>query len=1069
MRSSTRTTRNSLYGVFAFFSLTAVLSACGGSSNGGTWDPDLDTIVPVLQTEDASRLTGSSSRLQAKQGEITLLFVDIAGYVSTNSSSGVIEITALPADISVAGYNINLSETESMIDITTGPCPSGVGTASCQEWTIAPSASAIPGLYEIEIQPAGSDTPVNIQAETLYLDVEANIALTSAPAAVAVYGDNKSRGVISVRTRDNERWAWGSNTGLLDSGYVGVGYFLEDQLGGRGSVQPSFVNIAALDADAGVTFVELAIHSDSPSLGLTEFGGVWAWGGRDKGLGILLTDSQPPIFTPSFVSSFSNVSSIAVANSAVATYTPDPTLVRTGFVLTDGSPAGSEIFTISAQSFAVINGEIHFWGFLPRVWQFDEPLSGIVESQTGNDSPQVLTDVVNVVGSARFALALKSDGTVWSWGLNSMGQLGYSTTRNGEFQEQDDETTVARLIPSLSNITQIFGGNRVSFSIDDSGATYFWGSDARGNLGLPPQTGTIYPQFTDVPQMLTGWGGNSAGEKEAVDIAAYDFGSGAIIAAATSAGSPDDDGQVWIWTDGEPFLFVDVPGIIRLPGLRATDVDSGYAVDKECGVTTTPDGQTTESGFVWDISRYPASPPELLPIFGKYDPSCPNRLFVDTVGQGTVSVSPQGADQRPADCEMGICRSSYAFDSNTIVQITAVPADGWVLDPARPWSGSDECATANTEGLSVTVQGGTQCVANFVDTSTVFDYSVGVIGNGRVTDASGQIDCPGSCMGSYPIGTTITLTPVADAGWEYQGGCEESITVDQSGSCVATFTEVAEVGAILTLTITGGPDAGSVTSNDGPPATMDCVNSATPDTVCMATFASGAAVELIPNPFGTNSDVQWTGCDMSSGIEGCTLAMTGDRSVTAAFTSPPPNNTAPVASFTVSPNGQTILGTPLTLDASASTDDVGISSWEWDFDNDGSIDATGEVVNYTPPAVGQSMVRLRVTDAGGQFDEAIQTVTVVAGTATAFTLRVVIDGSGFVDIAQLATTFPNSDCDGNECFVFGLASGTVLTLSAFATAPAVFQGWNSTECDEIQVGLCRFTMTSDRSVVATFR
>ncbi len=1157
MKSLARRALSNFYGVCIVVSLTSVLSACGGSSNGNR-DRNLDTIVPVLETEDGSRLSGSSSRLQVKQGELALLFVDIAGYVQTDRNTGVTESTTLPADITVAGYNINFPEAEALIDITVESCVGGVGTASCQEWTIAPSPSAIPGLYEIEIQPAGSDTLVNIRTETLYLNVEANIALTSAPAAVAIYGNNSSGGVISVRTRDNERWAWGSNEGSFDSGYVGIGYFLEDAIGGRGSVEPSRVNIAALDADAGVKFVDLAIHSNSPSLGLTEFGAVWAWGGREQGLGILRTDSQPPIFLPSFVSSFSNVSHIAVANSAVDTYTPFPTVVRTGVVC---GQIGCDVNLISAQSFAIINGEIHYWGSLTDKLSFEEPLSGIVESQVSNETPQVMTGVEKVVGGRGFALALKDDGTVWSWGSNGLGQLGYATTRNRDFQETDDESTVARRIPSLSNITQIFGGDRASFAIDESGATYFWGRDNRGNLGLPLQTGSIISQFTDVPLRLGGWGGNSVGENEAVDIANYDFGSGAIIAAPANSGSPDDGGQVWIWTNNEPFVFVDVPGIIRLPGLSATDVDSGYAVDKECGVTTTPDGNTTDSGFVWDISRYPARPPELLPIFGKYDPSCPNRLFVDTVGQGSVGVSPQGTDQRPADCEMDICRSSYAYGSSTLVQITAVPAAGWALDPSRPWSGSDECDNASTESLSVTVQGGTQCVAHFVDTSTVVDYTVLLTGNGRITDASGQIDCPGSCSGRFQIGSTIMLTLLADAGWEYQGDCEQSTTVSASGFCTAAFTEVAGPGAVLTLTISGGPGAGEVQSNDGPPPTMDCVNSDTAETVCMATFNSGTTVELIPNAFGTNSAVQWTGCDTSSGIEGCTLTMSADRSVTAAFTSSTANNSPPVALFTVAPNsgittstnvvfdgsgstdadgsivtyewdfdgdkvtdatgvtaqnvftsagaysvtltvtddggqvassvttiqvvaplsaapmasftvtpaGQTVLGTPLTLDASASTDDVGIDSFEWDFDNDGSIDATGEVVAFTPSVLGQTQVRLRVTDADGQFDESVQTVTVIAGTATTFTLRVVIDGAGSVDIAQLAIVFPNSNCDGNECFVFGITAGSVLTLSAFATAPAVFQGWNSTECDEIQVDLCRFTMTSNRSVTATFR
>ena len=42
----------------------------------------------------------------------------------------------------------------------------------------------------------------------------------------------------------------------------------------------------------------------------------------------------------------------------------------------------------------------------------------------------LMDDVVEIATGPRHALALKKDGTVWSWGENDAGQLGDGTTCN---------------------------------------------------------------------------------------------------------------------------------------------------------------------------------------------------------------------------------------------------------------------------------------------------------------------------------------------------------------------------------------------------------------------------------------------------------------------------------------------------------------------------------------------------------------------------------------------------------------------------------------------------------------
>ena len=41
-----------------------------------------------------------------------------------------------------------------------------------------------------------------------------------------------------------------------------------------------------------------------------------------------------------------------------------------------------------------------------------------------------LTDIMSIEGGCFYSVALKSDGTVWSWGTNGSGVLGDGTTTN---------------------------------------------------------------------------------------------------------------------------------------------------------------------------------------------------------------------------------------------------------------------------------------------------------------------------------------------------------------------------------------------------------------------------------------------------------------------------------------------------------------------------------------------------------------------------------------------------------------------------------------------------------------
>lgn len=100
----------------------------------------------------------------------------------------------------------------------------------------------------------------------------------------------------------------------------------------------------------------------------------------------------------------------------------------------------------------------------------------------------------------------------------------------------------------------------------------------------------------------------------------------------------------------------------------------------------------------------------------------------------------------------------------------------------------------------------------------------------------------------------------------------------------------------------------------------------------------------------------------------------------------------PGASFVMNPNPP-LVDQQVSFDASASTGNP--VSYEWDFDNDGTFDATGVTTSHTYTAAGAVEIRLRVTDGNGAIDERV-TATTVAADLPANTVRLTLTNAGEV-------------------------------------------------------------------------
>lgn len=127
------------------------------------------------------------------------------------------------------------------------------------------------------------------------------------------------------------------------------------------------------------------------------------------------------------------------------------------------------------------NGTLWSWGN----GQFGQLGNGLFNSATWTVT-QVGTanDWLSVSAGNRFSLALKTNGTLWSWGLNNVGQLGINTIIDQNLPVQ---------VGTASNWSKIDAGNQHSLAIDTTGFMYGWGDNTFGQFGNGSNTSSLFP------------------------------------------------------------------------------------------------------------------------------------------------------------------------------------------------------------------------------------------------------------------------------------------------------------------------------------------------------------------------------------------------------------------------------------------------------------------------------------------------------------------------------------------------------------------------------------------------
>ena len=448
--------------------------------------------------------------------------------------------------------------------------------------------------------------------------------------------------------------------------------------------------------------------------------------------------------------------------------------------------------------------------------------------------------------------------------------------------------------------------------------------------------------------------------------------------------------------------------------------------------------------------------------------STARSLLVQVVGRGAVTA---GGGQ--ISCGNGSSQCYFETTSSATITLTAEAAAGWTFSG---WaSASDDCS-GTTNPCTFTLNAGdteediaefTQSPSPGTNTLTVSVTGDGDDNGGKVEGGSGEINCePGDtdCTWDEVTGSTLTVVQTPETGFDFSGwggacsGTARSCTVqlESNQSVNAGFVKGASSHTV-TVSVTGN---GTVTGANG---AISCTSAG--GSGCTATVDANSSVTLSATPGAGAGFTGWGGACAGS-TTSCTFTMTGDKTVSAAFTGTGSGGSGGSGGSSTFPLTVSVTGTGRVSGGGINCGDGSTTC---------SVNlASGTSITLAATASGSADFKGWGGACSGTSTTCTVTMTAARSVTASFGPESPAPGAGAVQLTLKVEGRGTVSASGGTCASSGQPttcnqsydSGTEVTLTATPQAGATFTGWSGA-CSGT-TATCTLTLDKATAVTATF-
>ncbi|QUQ69837.1 RCC1 domain-containing protein [Kutzneria sp. CA-103260] len=483
-----------------------------------------------------------------------------------NNATITLDLSAvLPSSATAVVFNLTGTNVTNNTNVTAWP--DGQPQPSASNLNLAPGQTA-PNLVTVAV---GANRKVDLSNHTGSVDLIADLA-----GYYATGSGNPFYSLTPVRAFDSRN---GDPLGPNSSGAVpftpwipaGASAMVYNLTGTDASTATNVTAWPDGQPQPSASNLNLAAGETAPNLAITALGtgGAIRFYNHAGSVNLIMDIAgyfapAPPACTAScvYAAGFNTTGQLAngtIGGTATSNYAQVPNFPRIAAV------TGNDYNGFALRA----NGDVWAWG--------DNRYGGLGNTNGGGYGAAVvpapvaaLDGGVKAIAAAEFsAYALRTDGSVWAWGDNSVGEAGYDAAGGSTIQ------ATPKAVPGLlSGVTAIAAAAGTGYALKSDGTVWSWGYNRNGELGAG-RSDTFFPTATPIPG-LTGvvsiGAGVSNGYAVKSDGTVWAWGSnlfGGLGTTAVHAGNQTD-------VSTTPVL---VQGLSNIKSVGSGESDTGYAVD----------------------------------------------------------------------------------------------------------------------------------------------------------------------------------------------------------------------------------------------------------------------------------------------------------------------------------------------------------------------------------------------------------------------------------------------------------------------------------------------------------